>query len=141
MAGIDAFGSTLERSDMASTPTFTAIASVTALSGPEMSRNTHDVTAHDSPDAYMEFVGGLKDGGEVTFDLNWDPEDTTHASLLADFEDEDPRDYKLTLPVGTTTEWDFSAIITALGHVENHDGKLEGSATFKITGKPVLTVS
>lgn len=141
MAGKDAFGAALLRSDMTSTPTFDEVASVTALSGPGLSRDTNEVTAHDSPDQYKEFIGSLKDGGEVSMDINWDPEQTTHADLLADFEDTVPRDYKLSLPVATTTEWAFSAIMTGFDPTQNPDGKLEASVTFKITGKPVLTVT
>jgi hypothetical protein len=63
---------------MGSSPTFTEIANVTSISGPSISRNVYDVTAHDSTDSYMEFIGGLKDGGELSFDLNWDPGDQTH---------------------------------------------------------------
>lgn len=142
MAGLDGFGAALERSDMASTPTFTEVANVTNLSGPGLSRNTIDVTAHDSPDAYMEFLGGLKDGGEVGMDINWDPGDTTHANLIADFEDTEPRDYQLVIPVlSGSAEWAFSAIMTGFDPSYPTDDKIEASVTFKITGKPVLTVA
>jgi predicted secreted protein len=140
MSGLDGFGAALERSDMASTPTFVAVANVTNLGGPGLSRSTSDVTAHDSPDQYMEFIGSLKDGGEVSMDINWDPGDSTHANLLADFEDTSPRDYKLVFP-GDLAEWDFKAIMTGFDPSYPTDDKIEASVSFKITGKPALTVA
>ena len=92
MAGLDGFGASLLRSDMASSPTYTEIANVTSISGPSISRNVYDVTAHDSTNSYMEFIGGLKDGGEISFDLNWDPENATHEALFSDLDDVVPRD-------------------------------------------------
>lgn len=139
MAGLDAFGCALERSDMDSTPTFTEIASVTSISGPSISRNTYDVTAHDSPDAYMEFIGGLKDGGEISFDLNWDPTDSTHFDLASDLDDPLPRDYKLVLPQGIA-EWNFAAILTGFSGSQPVDDKLTAAVTYKITGKPTLDI-
>lgn len=144
MAGLDAFGTALQRSDMASSPTFTEIANVSTISGPSISRNTYDVTSHDQTDAYMEFIGGLKDAGEVSLELNWDPAtEATHddsTGLLADLEDTDPRDYKLVFPDGTT-EWAFSAILTSFEPDHPVDGKITASATFKLSGKPTLTTS
>ncbi|MCI0687121.1 MAG: hypothetical protein L0Y54_07800, partial [Sporichthyaceae bacterium] len=73
MAGIDAFGTVLKRGDGGSPENFTAIGRSTSISGPGLSRETLDVTAHDSPDQWREFQGGLRDGGELTVDINYDP--------------------------------------------------------------------
>lgn len=139
MAGLDAFGASLERSDMASSPTFTEIANVTSISGPSISRNTYDVTAHDSANSYMEFIGGLKDGGELSFDLNWDPADQTHEDLFSDLDDLVPRDYKLVLP-NDIAEFAFEAILTSFEVGLPVDDKLTAAVTYKITGAPTLTV-
>jgi len=139
MAGLDAFGAVLERSDMDSNPTFTEIANVTSISGPSISRNVYDTTAHDSPDAYMEFIGGLKDGGELSFELNWDPENATHEALFSDLNDIVPRDYNLVLPQDIAT-FAMTAILTAFDVGLPVDDKLTASVTYKITGKPTLTV-
>jgi predicted secreted protein len=139
MAGIDGFGTALARSDMASSPTFTEIANVTSISGPGISRETIDVTAHDSPDGWREFLGGLKDGGEVSFDLNWDVEEPTHEALVSDLEDSVPRDYKLVFP-NDIAEWAFKAILTGFEASFPTDDKITASVTYKISGKPVLTV-
>lgn len=135
MAGIDAFGTQLLRGDGGTPEIFTAIANVTSISGPGLSRETIDVTAHDSPDGWMEFLGGLKDAGEVSADINYDP--SKHDTLVADFDDDEPRNYQLVFPDGTT--WSFAAILTGFEPEAPYDDKLAASLTFKVTGKPTLS--
>lgn len=142
MAGIDAFGTQFLRSDMDPVaPVFTVLANVTDISGPSREREEIEVTAHDSPDKYREYVKGLKDGGEVSLTLNYDPEAATHQTLDDDFEEDDLRDYQILILPGTPEEhtWDFSALITSLEDEFPHDDKMERSVTLKISGKPVLT--
>lgn len=135
MAGIDAFGTQLLRGDGGTPEIFTAIANVTSISGPSLSRETIDVTAHDSPDGWTEFVGGLKDAGEVSADINYDP--SKHDTLVADFDDDEPRNYQLVFPDSTT--WSIQAILTGFEPEAPYDDKLAASLTFKVTGKPTLS--
>lgn len=135
MSGIDAFGTTLSRGDGGSSETFTPIANITSVGAPSLSRDTYDVTAHDSTDGWREFIGGLKDGGEVSIDVNYDP--SQHDSLVDDFEDVDPRNYKVTFP--DAAEWAFPAILTGFEPDAPHDGKLTASLSFKVAGKPTLS--
>lgn len=138
MAGIDAFGIALKRSDMA-TPgpaVFTAIGNVTSVSGPEIERETYDVTAHDSEDGWREFIGGLKDAGEVSLELNYDP--SKHDVLVADFDDTVARDFKLVFP-GALGTWQIKAFLTGFSQEAPVDDKLAAELKFKITGKPTIT--
>lgn len=139
MAGLDAFGTTLSRgnNDATSTTaeTFTPIANITSLSPPGISREILDVTAHDSPNGYMEFLGGLKDPGEVSFDVNYEP--TNHDTLVDDFEVDDPINYEVAFPDGTV--WAFGAILTGFEPDAPYDDKLTASITLKVTSKPTIT--
>ncbi|MDX3689952.1 phage tail tube protein [Streptomyces europaeiscabiei] len=136
MAGLDAFGTQLQRGDGATPEVFTPLANVTDITPPGIERETYDVTAHDSEDAWREFIGGLKDGGEVELDLNYDPRE--HDSLLSDFADAVPRNYKVVWP-GTLGNWAFKAIITNFEPEAPHDDKLAASVTYKVSGKPTIT--
>lgn len=137
MAGLDAFGTLFERGDGAlPTEAFTALANVTNIGGPEAERETYDTTAHDSPDGWREFVGGLKDGGEVSLEVNYDPRD--HDDLYEDFEDDEPRSYRIVWPNGLGA-WSFKAIMTGFSPEAPHDDKLAAELTFKVSGKPVLS--
>ncbi|NWN89183.1 MAG: outer capsid protein Hoc [Micrococcaceae bacterium] len=136
MSGLDAFGTTLSRGDGdPTTETFTPIANITSLTPPGISRETLDVTAHDSPNGYMEFLGGLKDPGEVSFDVNYDPSE--HDMLVGDFEEDLPINYEVAFPDGTV--WAFGAILTAFEPDAPYDDKLTASMTLKVTSKPEIT--
>jgi predicted secreted protein len=132
VAGINAFGTTLGRESDMTPGTYIAVADITALSPPGVSRNTIDVTSHDSEDAWMEFVGGLKDGGEVSFEVNYQPD--LHDALLADLDAVDAISWRVTFP--DTTAWTFDAILTGFEPDAPFDDKLSASLTLKVTGKP-----
>lgn len=140
MAGQDAWGTQFKRET--NTPgTFEVVANITDISGPSREREAIEVTAHDSPDQYREFVKGLKDGGEVEITLNYDPGVASIEHLDDDFEEDDLRAYQVVIFPGTADEytWDFDGLITANGDEFPHDDKMERTVTVKISGKPVLT--
>jgi len=140
VAGKDAFGTQLKR-DSNGAGAFVTIANISDLNGPSRQRDAIEMTAHDSPNQYREFGKGLKDGGEVTVTINYDPAESSHAALDADFEEDDLRDYQVVLLPGTADEhtWDFAALITDIGDAFPVDDRMERDVTFKISGKPVLT--
>ena len=140
MAGADAFGTQFKRGDGAMSEQFTAIANVTNISGPDRQRETIDVTDHDSTDGWMEFLGSLKNGGEVSIDVNYDPRVASH-DLDDDFEDSEPRNYQILLFPGTADEytWDFAGVMTGLSDEFPYDDKMARTATFQISGKPTLS--
>lgn len=140
MPGLNAFGTELQRGDGAtSAEVFTAIANVTSIKGPELSRDTIDVTAHNSTDAWMEFVGSLKDGGEVSVDVNYDP--SLHDVLIGDFDDDAPRNYKIAFPVTPAVTWAFKALLTGFSAEAPYDDKLAASLTLKVSGKPTIATA
>lgn len=142
MAGQDAFGTQLKR-DSTGSGSYVAIANVSDLSGPSRSREAIEVTAHDSPNQYREFVKGLKDGGEVTATINYDPQNSTISALDDDFEEKELRDYQIVILPGEAGEhtWTFSALITDLSDAFPVDDRAEREVTFKISGKPNLAAT
>lgn len=142
MAGRDAFGTQLKR-DSDGAGNFVKVANINDLNGPEREREAIEFTAHDSPDQYREFGKGLKDGGEVTFTLNYDPALASHEALDDDFEEKDNRDYQIVLLPGDADEhtWDFNGLITSLGDAFPVDDRMERDVTIKVSGKPVLSAT
>jgi predicted secreted protein len=134
MAGLDAFGTTLGRESDMTPGTYIAVASITSLSPPGISRNAIDVTAHDSADGWMEFLPGLKDGGEVSFDINYQPD--VHDALLDDLSSNTVQSWQVTFPDGTP--WTFDAFLTGFEPDAPYDDKLAASITLKVSGKPVF---
>jgi predicted secreted protein len=142
MAGLDAFGTQFKR-DSTGSGAYVTIANVSNISGPDRSREAYDVTTHDSPDQYRQFTKGLKDGGEVALTINYDPANTGHAALDADFEEDSLRSYQVVILPGEADQytWQFSAVITNISDEFPVDDKMEREVTFKISGKPTLTAT
>lgn len=63
---------------------YDSFAEVTRLTPAGWTRNTVDATHLESPDAYAEFIAGLKTASDCTFDVNWVP--AASDPLLAAFE-------------------------------------------------------
>ncbi|SFE54610.1 Phage tail tube protein [Actinopolyspora alba] len=131
MAGLNGFGVIAELGDGAGA--YTPIANVTNVGGPETERETVDVTAHDSPGGWQEFRGGLKNGGEVSLELNYDPRE--HDTLLAEYDQDDPRPWRIVWPnsIGYMT---FGAIMTGFSPEAPTDDKLACEVTLQVSGKP-----
>lgn len=132
MAGLNGFGVILEVGD-ASGSTYTPTANLTTVEGPEIERETVDVTSHDSPEAWQEFVGGLKNGGEVSTEINYDPRE--HDTLMAQFDKDDPVPWRIVWPnsIGYMT---FTAIMTGFSPEAPVDDKMAGEITLQVSGKP-----
>lgn len=134
-----AFG-TLFAVDMAGGTNYVTVAQVENISGPALKRNTIDATTHDSPDAWMEFIKGLKDGGDVTLDLLLDPELGSHSyatGLLSDFSDDTTiPNGRVTFPNGTV--WSFPFILAEFPPEMPIDDSLKASVSLKVAGKPTL---
>lgn len=139
--GISAFGTLLKKGDGGSPESFTAIAEVSNIGGPNLSLDPIDVTHHSSTAGWKEFVGGLLDGGEVSFEINYDPVGATHdasTGLIADMVARTMRNFQLVFPDTGNTTWSFAALVTAFEPSEPVDDKLAASITLKLSGQPTL---
>jgi len=134
-AANSAFGSKLKRAG-------TAIAEISSIDGLKLSAETIDVTTHDSPDGYREFIQSLRDGGEVAIEGNFIPGDTNgQIALLTDFNAGTAQSFQITFPDATGTSWTFTAIVIGYETGAKFDDKLTFTATLKVTGKPTLGVT
>lgn len=134
MPGLDAFGVTLEREETIDGEDYIPVGNIESLSGPGIEREQIDVTSHDSPEQWEEFVFGIKRTGELEVDVNYDP--SKHDFLLDDFATPEPRNYRITWPDPDETVWKFKAGLTGFEPEAPHDDKLSASLTFKLSGKP-----
>ena len=135
------FGTFLKIGDGAVAEAFTTIAEVRDISGPSLALDTEEVTSHDSPGGWEEFVATILRSGEVSFDLNFLPTNATQsyaAGLIADMVAKTKRNFQLIFTnVGATT-WAFAAYVTAFEPSAPVAGALTASASLKITGQPTL---
>lgn len=126
MAGIASKGTVLKRATV-------AVGHITTIGGPNMSAATIDTTDHDS--TWAEFAAGMKDAGEVTFDVNF--MSTTSQKAVRD-DLGTAATYVIEFPGGTSVS--FSAIVTAFGmSAGGVNDKLSSSVTLKVSGAPTWT--
>ena len=144
MAGtnaIAAFGTFLKIGDGGGTEVFTTIAEVRDIKGPKLTMETKEVTNQSSPGAFKDYIGTVLDGGDVTFDINYIPTETTHnatAGLLACLKNKTRRNFKLVFSDAGTTTWLFAAYVTSFDPTSAVAAELTASITLKIAGQPTL---
>lgn len=142
MAKKSAFGSKLAI-QVAQSGSYTDLANLKDISGPEISRETIDVTGHNSADGFTEFLAGLGDGGEVSFELEFDPSLAAHDDLVDYASADEIHNFYLKAPGWVSTGgggyWAFAGLITKLGQSLPVKGAIMASVTIKVSGKPVWT--
>lgn len=123
----------------ASPEVFTTLAEVTSITPPAMARDTVDATHTESPGAWREFIAGLKDGGEVSLELNFVPGGSAAAALAAEMDLDGPlatKNRQILFPDGSY--FSFAGILSGFEPDAPLDDKMSASVTFKVTGKPTL---
>lgn len=109
------------------------------ITGPGFQLETIDVTHHTSGSAYRQIVPSFKSGGEVAFDLIYDPALTEHEALVTDFENRVLRNFQMVLPdVGNMT-YGFAAYVSGAEVQAPIDNALMLSMKLGITGPVTRT--
>lgn len=144
------FGALLQKGNGASPEDFITVMGLKSLNGPSISRDTHDVTSMSS-EQWREFIGGLVDAGEVTFDAYLLVGDTTQGQeeggLIAEFDKSscDSRgNYRIVLPecAGESEGyWEFAGIVTGASYTIPMDDVMSFSGTIKVSGRPNLVLA
>ena len=138
---LSSFGTLLKIGDGGTPEGFTTISEVRDISGPSMALDTEEVTNHDSTGAWEEFVATILRSGEVTFDINYEPTESTHdagTGLIADMAARTLRNFQLIFTDAGTTTWSFAAYVTGFEPSAPVAGALSAACTMKITGQPTL---
>ena len=113
------------------------LAEIKSISGPGKSRETIDVTSLDSVDGYREFIASIRDGGTVSFVMNFTRE--AYELMNNDFEDDVRQIYQIALPDDDKTALEFEGLVTELPLNIVVDDAITCDITIKISGKPDLT--
>ena len=138
---ISAFGTLLQVGDGAVSESFTTIAELRSLKGPSIKADVIDVTTHNTATPFKRFISGLLDGGDVTFDINFIPQDPTHsysAGLLADMLNRTRRNFQIVFPDAGTPTWLIPGIITGFDMTSGPTDVLKASITVKVAGPPTF---
>lgn len=136
-----AFGTLLKLGNGATPEEFITVAEIKTLQGFTMSADSLETTVHNTPTPWRRFVPGLSDGGELTLDINFAPQDPTHnfsSGLLSDFVNRIVRNVQVVFPDAQNTTWTAPAFITSFQPSADPAGLLMASVTYKIAGPPEL---
>ena len=117
--------------------TWDNIAMIRNIGGPTSSRETIDVTTLASTGGYREFIGGFRDGGDVSLSMIFDP--TTYALMKTDFEDDDLQQYRIILSDTANTTLTFSGFVTELPLDIPPDDVISCDVTIKLSGATDLS--
>lgn len=134
-AAITGVGTTLQRGDGASPEVFTTIAEVTTIGGPELSSEEVEVTSLDSAGGYKEFVAGLRDGGQITFDCNYIGSDAQQ-NAIRDNVGGTTENYRIVWPFSPTVTCTVAAQVTGFTMNTEPNSAVTASITLKISGAP-----
>ncbi len=118
-------------------PVFTSIYGFGDITGPAEARETIDTTTHDAYNTggYRTFIGGLRDGGELSADINWVFDDPGQNALEDQFHLDVPAVFRVVQQQTDLNETaEFTAIITNLGEAHPVADKYTRAVTLKITG-------
>lgn len=135
MAGFDAFGTKWAISTDGGT-SYTDVADVSNIDVLDVSVDTLDTTTHSTPSKWRTFVGGLRDAGELSMEINYDP--ALHGLIWANVGVTTKQKVTLTdaAPAATVV---FDAIITGFKAQAPFDDKLTATVSVKVSGAPVIT--
>ena len=110
---------------------YNTIAEVRSIRGPSITRSVMDVTNMDSPARWREYIAGLPDGGEVSFDVNFLPLNATQQKMFAL-----GTNAVTTFKLNWTTAGDlgFNGIVTGVTPAASVEEPLRATITVKING-------
>ena len=118
------------------------IGGLTEIGGLSLSADTIDVTTLDSSGGYREFIGGFKDGGEVS--LSGYLDNTVgkgQAEMYTAFQSGAVKEFVITFPVATKTTWTFSGVVTGFETSAGLEDPISFGASIKVSGAPVLATT
>lgn len=130
------YGSTFQIISDSSPDLYVDLAEVKSITPPSADVDQVEVTHMQSPDRYREFISGLIDSGEASFEMNFIPGSTSDDRIFE----------LLNLPVGVSRRrscrisypngvtWTFNAEITGYEPNIPFDDVMTATVTLKVTG-------
>src|SRR5262245_29035638 len=111
------------------------------ITAPSSTVDMVDVSNMQSVNAIREFVPGLTDPGEMSFEMNFIPNSNSD-NLLLNLRNEPPSQRKRNMRIifPNLIMWQFEALLMTYEPVAPTDDKMTASVSFKVTGTLLRTV-
>jgi hypothetical protein len=111
--------------------TYTSVGEVFEFEPPTLTMDTVESSDFSHTDGYRRYIGGLIDGGEITFTLNFDPAGTIYGTLETLMETRAVKNWKFVY-AGSTVNTIASALVTSMGRAVPRDDRMTMSVTLKV---------
>lgn len=119
------------------------IAEQLKIDGPNLSSDDVEVTNHDSPGGIKEYIPALMDTGEVNFEGNFIPGNTSQQQLITDQKNRIVSDWRIVLPTADSIDnrekWSFQGYIKGLSFSSPVPSQMTISGTMKLAGEAILS--
>lgn len=120
------------------TNVMTAVVNAKEISFPELEKVLADITAHDSPGGYAEWMDTNKRKmNEFTLKIGWDADEAAHAALLAAYEATTPAQFSVSNPDHTEVLV-FDGWVRKVGRAVEQEDEYTCEITIQPTGIPQL---
>ena len=118
-----------------SSGTLTELGEITGISLPAPETAEVEATHFGSPNRRREYISGLIEDGEGTFEMNYVPGSATDALLREAQNSGTARDYRIVIPDGAGTwQIDGSCIVRRYERTVPIDDRMTASVTVRFTG-------
>lgn len=107
------------------------------VSPPNQQTDEVEVTHYGSEGGYREFIGGLSDGGEVTFSINWVPANATDVILRTLHGSRAVRYQSIEFP--NEARINFYGWVKGFEKGTPMDDKMTATVTVRVTGPSTYT--
>lgn len=129
------YGTTFSMANGEATPVQVEIAEVYDITPPNETVDVIDATHMKSPNGYREFILGLTDPGDCSFEMNFIPGSESETLILAAKTARARRSCIITFPNGAT--WTFDGLVTGYEPAIPTADKMTCTVTYKVTGSVV----
>jgi predicted secreted protein len=130
------YGSVFEIVSDTSPDLFVQMAEVKSITPPSINVDQVEVTHMQSPGQFREFISGLMDGGEASFEMNFIPGATSDDRLFELLNlptgVSRRRAMRISYPNGVT--WSFNAEVTGYEPTVPFDDAMTATVTVKVSG-------
>jgi len=111
-----------------------AVPQIRNLNGPDESIDVADTTNMDTVGGKRTFIPTLVNSGTISLEIEYDPDDVAHTSLITDAEAKTSRAFEITETDPTPKTKAGTGIITAVSFARDFSGVLMMNVSIQVTG-------
>lgn len=128
-------GATLSIGTSEGSSTFTVVAGLISLPGPDGTADDIDTSTIDNATFFKTFQRGQVDPGEMSLVMGYGSTDASQQQMVTAYKTGEVRSWKVTPPTTANSE-EFNAYVKGMGRAIEKDSFITRPATLKVSGDP-----